>query len=167
MSKLVDQVASYVTLQIDSGVEAVQLFDTWVGCLSVRRLPRLRAAAPRAADGPIRGRVPVIYFGTGNGHLLADTCAAGRTCWPWTGACRWARPGPPSGVTAVQGNLDPIVLCADRAAVERQAALPCSTKPAAGRGTSSIWATASSPKPRWTTCASWSTSSTSDPSRGR
>jgi uroporphyrinogen decarboxylase len=122
MDKLVAQVASYVTLQIDSGVEAVQLFDTWVGCLSVRDfrayvLPHLE----RLMDA-IRGRVPVIYFGTGNGHLLTDTC----TVRPDVLALDWRVPLGETwsslGVTAVQGNLDPIVLCADRAAVERQAA---------------------------------------------
>jgi uroporphyrinogen decarboxylase len=122
MSKLVDQVASYLDLQIDSGAEAVQLFDTWVGCLSVADfreyvLPHLQRLMDR-----IRGRVPVIYFGTGNGHLLADTCAAA----PDVLALDWRVPLGATwtalGLTAVQGNLDPIVLCADRATVERQAA---------------------------------------------
>ncbi len=121
MSKLVEQVTSYLNLQIDSGVDAVQLFDTWVGCLSVfdfRRyvLPYLS----RLLDN-LRGRVPVIYFGTGNGHLLADTVAAG----PDVLALDWRVPLGATwqalGITAVQGNLDPIVLCADRDTVARQA----------------------------------------------
>ena len=121
MDKLVDQVTSYLELQIDAGVEAVQLFDTWVGCLSVgdfRRyvLPHLT----RLIDN-LRGRVPLIYFGTGNGHLLADTCGTR----PDVLALDWRVPLGPAwealGVRSVQGNLDPIVLCADRATVAGQA----------------------------------------------
>jgi len=121
MGKLVTQVTSYLELQIDSGAEAVQIFDTWVGCLSVsdfRRyvLPHLH----RLLDN-LRGRVPLIYFGTGNGHLLSATCEAA----PDVLALDWRVP---LGSTwsslecrAVQGNLDPIVLCADQASVARQA----------------------------------------------
>lgn len=121
MDKLVDQVTSYLMLQIEAGVEAVQIFDTWVGCLSVGDfrhyvLPHLT----RLLDN-LRGRVPVIYFGTGNGHLLADTCRAR----PDVLALDWRVPLGATwrslDVGAVQGNLDPIVLCADRDAVARQA----------------------------------------------
>ena len=55
MTKLVDTVADYVRLQIDAGVDAVQLFDSWIGCLSVRRLPALRRAVQQRADRPYRG----------------------------------------------------------------------------------------------------------------
>jgi uroporphyrinogen decarboxylase len=121
MTKLVDQVTSYLTLQIDAGVEAVQLFDTWVGALSVSDfqdyvLPHLT----RLIDN-LRGRVPVIYFGTGNGHLLADSCRAAPDVLALDWRVPLGRTWSALGVRAVQGNLDPIVLCADRATVARQA----------------------------------------------
>lgn len=121
MDKLVYQVTSYLTLQIDAGVEAVQLFDTWVGALSVSDfgeyvLPHLT----RLIDN-LRGRVPVIYFGTGNGHLLADTCRARPDVLALDWRVPLGRTWSELGVPAVQGNLDPIVLCADRATVARQA----------------------------------------------
>jgi len=121
MDKLVDQVTSYLELQIEAGADAVQIFDTWVGCLSVRDfrhyvLPHLT----RLLDN-LRGRVPIIYFGTGNGHLLADTCRAR----PDVLALDWRVPLGATwhtlGIGAVQGNLDPIVLCADRETVASQA----------------------------------------------
>jgi uroporphyrinogen decarboxylase len=124
MSKLVDQVTSYLALQIDSGVDAVQLFDTWVGCLSVsdfRRyvLPHLKQLIGNL--NRLEKRVPVIYFGTGNGHLLVDSCEAA----PDVMALDWRVPLGATwqalGIGAVQGNLDPIVLCADRATVAAQA----------------------------------------------
>ncbi len=121
MDKLVSQVTSYVGLQIDAGVEAVQLFDTWVGCLSTRDFRRyVLPHLTRLLDN-VRGRVPIIYFGTGNHHLLADTCRAR----PDVLALDWRAPLGATwrslGVTAVQGNLDPIVLCADRETVAREA----------------------------------------------
>ena len=124
LGKLVEQLASYLELQISAGVDAVQLFDTWVGCLSVgdfrrhvlphteRLIQRVRAQHPE---------VPIIYFGTGNGHLLLDVAALE----PDVIALDWRQPLGPAwqelGCGAVQGNLDPMVLCADRAAIAREA----------------------------------------------
>ena len=120
LDKLVDQVASYLLLQINSGVEAVQLFDTWVGNLSVEDfrsyvLPHLKKLLAK-----VQGRVPVIYFGTGNGHLLPDVASLGFDVvafdWRTPLASTWQE----LGFSAVQGNLDPIVLCADQATISSQ-----------------------------------------------
>ncbi len=122
MSKLVNQVSSYLSLQIDSGVDAVQIFDTWVGCLSVADFRRYVLPHLEALVDSLRGRVPVIYFGTGNGHLLQATMAAA----PDVMALDWRVPLGATwetlGVRAVQGNMDPIALCADQATVADQAA---------------------------------------------
>jgi uroporphyrinogen decarboxylase len=124
MSKLVTQVTGYLELQIASGVDAVQIFDTWVGCLSLTDfrtyvLPHLKQLIGNL--GRLERRVPVIYFGTGNAHLLADTCEAPLDVlaldWRVPLGATWQS----LGVRAVQGNLDPIVLCADRATVAAQA----------------------------------------------
>lgn len=122
--KLVHQVGDYLALQISAGVEAVQLFDTWVGNLSVydfnryvrpsleKLLLKLRQVAPD---------VPIIYFGTGNHHLL-DSVAALR---PDVIAFDWRTPLGETwqrlGVPSVQGNLDPIVLCSTPDVVREQA----------------------------------------------
>jgi uroporphyrinogen decarboxylase len=121
MQKLVDSVASYVELQIASGVHAIQLFDSWVGCLSRADYVRYVAVHTRNLMARIRGTVPIIYFGTGNGHLLRDMFATG----PDVMALDWRTPLTETwdslGVTSVQGNLDPIVLCADRDSIADQA----------------------------------------------
>ncbi len=121
MTKLVTQVTSYLELQIAAGVDAVQIFDTWVGCLSVPDFRRYVLPHLERLVANLAGKVPVIYFGTGNGHLLADTCRAS----PDVLALDWRVPLGATwqalGVTAVQGNLDPIVLCADRPTVASQA----------------------------------------------
>ena len=123
LEKLVQQVASYLQLQIASGVDAVQLFDTWVGNLSpldfstyvLPHLERLLALLKPAG-------VPVIYFGTGNNHLLSQIAPLGFdvVAFDWRTPLRatWDA----LGLNAVQGNLDPIVLCADRATVAKQSA---------------------------------------------
>ena len=122
--KLVEQVADYLALQIQAGVEAVQLFDTWVGNLSVADFRRY--VAPSLADlfarlRQVDANVPIIYFGTGNHHLLDDVAALGPDViafdWRTPLGATWSR----LGCRAVQGNLDPIVLCSDRGTVEAQA----------------------------------------------
>ena len=121
LDKLVEQVTSYLLLQIEAGVDAVQLFDTWVGSLSVADFRAYVAPHLKKLLDNLRGRVPVIYFGTGNGHLLDDVAAMGPDVlaldWRVPLKETWTR----TGVSAVQGNLDPIVLCADRSTVEAQA----------------------------------------------
>jgi uroporphyrinogen decarboxylase len=121
LDKLVAQVTSYVELQIEAGVDAVQLFDTWVGSLSVTDFRAYVAPHLKKLLDNLRGRVPIIYFGTGNGHLLDEVAAMSPDVlaldWRVPLAETWDR----TGVKAVQGNLDPIVLCADRATVEAQA----------------------------------------------
>ena len=110
-------------LQISAGVDAVQLFDTWAGCLSVADFRRYVLPHTKRLIEGLSGQVPVIYFGTGNGHLLDDVLQAG----PDVLALDWRVPLGETwdrlGCTAVQGNLDPIALCADRATVASQAQL--------------------------------------------
>ena len=123
MSKLVDSVASYVHLQFASGVDAVQLFDSWVGCLCVDDYRRYVAPHTRRLMTKIRkwGQVTLIYFATDNMHLIDDMYATG----PDLMALDWRTPLRETwdrlGSHAIQGNMDPIVLCADKDTVSREA----------------------------------------------
>jgi uroporphyrinogen decarboxylase len=123
LDKLVTQVTSYLQLQITAGVEAVQLFDTWAGCLSVADFRRYVFPHTQRLIGSLKGKVPVIYFGTGNGHLLEQVLQADPDVlaldWRVPLGETWSR----LGCRAVQGNLDPIALCADQATVAHQAQL--------------------------------------------
>ena len=111
MDKLVDTVADYVRLQIASGAQAIQLFDSWVGCLSMADYERYVAPATRRLMLSIQGKVPIIYFGTGNAHLLDAMYATGPDLmaldWRVPLVGTWDR----LGSRAIQGNLDPIALC--------------------------------------------------------
>ncbi|MEM8768368.1 MAG: uroporphyrinogen decarboxylase [Pseudomonadota bacterium] len=121
LEKLVVQVASYLKLQIAAGVDAVQIFDTWVGSLSLADFEAYVKPQLKALFDELRCEVPIIYFGTGNGHLLESVASLD----PEVLALDWRVPlletWERTGAQAVQGNLDPIVLCADRATVEAQA----------------------------------------------
>jgi len=108
MERLVRVVAAYLNAQIAAGADAVQLFDSWVGCLSpadyrAHVLPHVRALIAALTPG-----TPVIHFGTGTAGLLEAMRAAGGHVigldWRVDLDAAWARLGHD---VAVQGNLDP------------------------------------------------------------
>ena len=121
MDKLVDTVADYVQLQIASGAQAIQLFDSWVGCLSLADYERYVAPATRRLMERIQGKLPIIYFGTGNAHLLDAMYATGPDLmaldWRVPLVATWDR----LGSRAIQGNLDPIALCGEPGSMINQA----------------------------------------------
>ncbi|MDT7041481.1 uroporphyrinogen decarboxylase [Candidatus Nitronereus thalassa] len=122
LEKFSDVVTNYLLVQIDAGAQAIQLFDSWVGCLSpgdyeeyalphvTRIIDRLRSAG-----------VPLIYFGTGTSTLLPLMKKAGSDVvgldWHVQLDEAWARLGYD---VAVQGNLDPVVLYAPVEEIDRR-----------------------------------------------
>ncbi|MFK7912524.1 MAG: uroporphyrinogen decarboxylase [Pseudomonadales bacterium] len=124
MEKLTTQLISYLCFQMDAGAEAIQLFDTWVGSLSIQDFQtyvRVHTTRLIKALKDYRPDLPVIYFGTGNAHLLPEIAAIG----PDVLALDWRTPMAETRAAlqlkSVQGNLDPIVLCADKATIKTQA----------------------------------------------
>ena len=121
MEKLVRQLVSYLQLQISAGVEAVQLFDTWVGNLSIQDYTTFVHPYLERMLQLLGNAVPVIYFGTGNSHLLpsVSTLPFDVLAFDWRTplVTTWEL----LGCKAVQGNLDPIILCAEQRAIGQQA----------------------------------------------
>lgn len=121
MTRITACVIDYMNYQIDAGVQAVQLFDSWVGCLSPADYREYVLPHTRRLMQEISGRVPVIHFGTGNPALVPLMAEAGGDVL----ALDWRTPlmqaWDETGVASVQGNMDPIVLCAERPAVEAKA----------------------------------------------
>jgi uroporphyrinogen decarboxylase len=117
MSKISDAVIDYVQVQIAAGVQAMQLFDSWVGALGVSEYQRFVLPHSSRVIKAIQGTVPIIHFGTGNPALLPDMA----TCGAEVMALDWRAPLKSTwdalGVRAVQGNLDPIALLAEERAV--------------------------------------------------
>jgi uroporphyrinogen decarboxylase len=133
LGKLADLVGRYLAAQARAGAQALQLFDSWVGCLSPADyrtyvLPHSRRAlALAAASG-----VPIIHFGTGTAPFLEDFAGAGGDVigvdWRIPLDEAWGRIG---DTRALQGNLDPAALLAP--APERDARVRDILARAAGR----------------------------------
>jgi uroporphyrinogen decarboxylase len=111
MARLADLTGDYLAAQIDAGVEAVQLFDSWVGALAPADYREFVLPHTRQAFGRLRSGTPVIHFGTGTAGLLEAMQAAGGDVigldWRVDIGAAWQRLGRD---VAVQGNLDPAVL---------------------------------------------------------
>ncbi len=114
MEKLTDSLVAYLLAQVRAGAQAVQLFDSWVGCLSpadyrdfVFSFSRKIFQSLRAVD------VPCIHFGTGTGDLLPLMREAGGDVigadWRVYLDDAWEKIGSSAGI---QGNLDPLTLMA-------------------------------------------------------
>jgi uroporphyrinogen decarboxylase len=109
--KLATIVADYLTAQIEAGVDAVQVFDSWVGTLSPADYREFALPHTRRIFDAIAHRVPTIHFGTGTATILEDLRDAGGDVigvdWRIPIDDAWERIG---ADRAVQGNLDPTVL---------------------------------------------------------
>ena len=110
-----------LALQAAAGADALQLFDSWVGCLAPGDyreyvLPYTRHALALAAEAG----VPIIHFGTGTATLLEAMAEAGGDVigvdWRIPLDAAWAR----IGDRAIQGNLDPAALLAPREELGRR-----------------------------------------------
>jgi uroporphyrinogen decarboxylase len=113
---LADVVSDYLRAQVEAGVQAVQLFDSWIGALDEADyrefvLPHVG----RIFEGLDGLDVPQIHFGTATGHLLGLQREAGGTVvgvdWRTPLDEGWERAGLD---VAIQGNLDPTLLFAPR-----------------------------------------------------
>ncbi|WAJ47069.1 uroporphyrinogen decarboxylase [Mycobacterium sp. Aquia_216] len=123
MSKLTDLTVEFLRGQINAGVDAIQVFDSWAGTLSLADyrqyvLPHSSRVFATLAEH----RLPMTHFGVGTAELLGAMGEAGASVvgvdWrtSLTDAAGRVRPG-----TALQGNLDPVVVLAGWPVVERAA----------------------------------------------
>ena len=115
MSKLVAVTTAYSADQVRAGADAIQIFDSWVGCLSLedyRRyaLPHVTVMVKQLQ----KTGVPIIYFGTDSATLLPAMEESGADVigldWRIPLDEGWSRI---DHKAAVQGNLDPVLLFAE------------------------------------------------------
>ncbi|MBI4704664.1 MAG: uroporphyrinogen decarboxylase [Deltaproteobacteria bacterium] len=114
LGKVGEVVRRFLRAQVAAGAQAVQLFDSWVGALCTTDYRRHVLAHSRAVLHDLaQTGVPVIHFGVGTSHLLEAQCEAGGTVigvdWRLPLDVAWQRIG---HNRAIQGNLDPLLLCA-------------------------------------------------------
>ena len=104
-------VADYLVAQVEAGVDAVQVFDSWVGALSPADYREFAMPHTRRIFDAIGGRVPTIHFGVGTATILEAIRDAGGDVigvdWRSPLDEAWERIGYDH---AVQGNLDPTLL---------------------------------------------------------
>jgi len=123
---IADSTITYLSRQIEAGVEAVQLFDSWSGSLSPAQFERWVIAPTArivAALHELHPDIPVICFPKGAGGKLpayaretgADAIGLDETVDPI-----WAHANLPAGLP-VQGNLDPLALIAGGESLDRAA----------------------------------------------
>ena len=112
MNKLTEVVSGYMLAQISVGVDAVQLFDSWVGSLSPSVYRQfVQPYSQRIFEAIKQTGTPAIHFGTGTASLLDLMTEAGGDIisidWRMDLDTAWAHIGYDRGI---QGNLDPTLL---------------------------------------------------------
>ncbi len=114
MRKLVSVVAEYAAEQVRAGADVIQIFDSWVGCLSVDDYRRyVLAPVTDLVKRLQRSGAPIIYFGTDSATLLPAMKETGAEVI----GLDWRIPLDEGWRSlefrgAVQGNLDPVLLFA-------------------------------------------------------
>jgi uroporphyrinogen decarboxylase len=123
LGKLVKVAGEYAAQQVSVGADVIQIFDSWVGCLSVedyRRyvLPQTKELVMRLQQSG----APIIYFGTDSATLLPSMRETGAEVigldWRIPLDEGWGKVGAGAGV---QGNLDPVALFADWTEIQSRA----------------------------------------------
>src|ERR1700733_6721260 len=124
MRKLVVVAAAYAADQVRAGADVIQIFDSWVGCLSVEDYRRYVLSHVIGMVTQLQKTgAPIIYFGTDSATLLPAMKETGADVigldWRIPLNEGWARL---DYECAVQGNLDPVLLFADWKELKSRAA---------------------------------------------
>jgi uroporphyrinogen decarboxylase len=121
METLSDAIVDYLSMQIDAGAQAVQLFDSWVGCLAPADyrqyvLPHVQKIFIALKDTG----VPRIHFGTDTAGLLPDISSLDCEVIGLDWRIDIAQAKAALGNKILQGNLDPVVMLADGKIIHTQ-----------------------------------------------
>jgi len=121
MEKISRMLIQYLNAQIRAGVQAVQVFDSWVGCLSPADYEEYVLPYSQKVINGVDPSVPLIHFATSNATLLELMKRAGGNVigvdWRIDIRKAWERLGYD---VAIQGNLDPVVLFGSVGLIERE-----------------------------------------------
>jgi uroporphyrinogen decarboxylase len=122
MEKLSRALVKHLNAQAEAGAQALQIFDSWVGCLSPADYKEFVQPYMKYIFENVTKDAPIIHFGTGTATLLELMTEAGGDVigvdWHSNLDEAWAKIGYDK---AVQGNLDPVTLFAPREALLEKA----------------------------------------------
>jgi uroporphyrinogen decarboxylase len=121
MEKLAEVLIRYLNSQVRAGAQALQLFDSWVGCLSPQDYEEYVLPYSKKVIDNVDKSVPFIHFATSSSTLLEGMKRAGGDVigLDWRVDLReaWGRVGHD---VAVQGNLDPVILFGPVERIEKE-----------------------------------------------
>ena len=122
MNRMVDSLGDYLNAQIAAGCQAVQIFDSWAGCLSPSDYREYVQPYTKKLIDAVNPDTPVINFLTGNPALLEDQVSAGGDVIgiDWRVDLAEARKIVGND-RAIQGNLDPVSIYADLPTLKKRA----------------------------------------------
>ncbi|HMK61955.1 MAG TPA: uroporphyrinogen decarboxylase [Dissulfurispiraceae bacterium] len=123
MEKLTEAVISYLLAQIDAGVDAVQVFDSWVGSLSPLDFDIFALPYVQKIIAAVKNRVPVIYFAFNGSAMLSRVKLSGADVV----GLDWRIEAEDAVKVlghdcSIQGNLDPCILFGSRELIKERAA---------------------------------------------
>jgi uroporphyrinogen decarboxylase len=121
MEKLSEVLIRYLNAQVRAGAQAIQLFDSWVGCLNPSDYEKYVLPYSKRVIKGVEKRVPLIHFATDSATLLERMKRAGGEVigvdWRVDLKEAWRRLGYD---VAIQGNLDPVVLLGPVDLIEKE-----------------------------------------------
>jgi len=122
MEKLSDLIIVYLISQVNAGIQAIQIFDSWVGCLSEEDYQNFVLPYSKKIFSSLQeSSVPLIHFGTNTAGMLKTfssvDCDVVSVDWRMPLAKAWKEIGYDK---AIQGNLDPAALLSDFSSIKKR-----------------------------------------------
>ena len=119
MDRLTPTIIAFLELQLDAGIDAMQLFDSWAGYLNERDYREFVLPYSTQILKAAEGRVPRIHFGVGTGELLGAMSEAGSEVMGVDYRVSMDAAAASVDADILQGNLDPALLFAGDNAVRQ------------------------------------------------
>ncbi|MDO5033111.1 uroporphyrinogen decarboxylase [Corynebacterium sp.] len=117
MERLTPTIVSFLELQVEAGIDAMQLFDSWAGYLNERDYRKFVLPYSTRILKAVEGRIPRIHFGVGTGELLGAMSEAGSEVMGVDYRVSMDAAARRVQAKVLQGNLDPALLFAGEDAV--------------------------------------------------
>lgn len=122
MQKLSNIIIKYLNIQVIKGAQALQLFDSWVGCLSEKDYKEYVLPYTKFICENTRAKtVPLIHFGTNTAGLLESfssvNCDVISIDWRISIDKAWKEI---KYEKAIQGNLDPVLMFSDFSLIKKR-----------------------------------------------
>lgn len=120
MERFTTSIIDYLNAQVAAGADALQIFDSWIGCLSESDYRKHVFPHMKRIFDSIDRSVPSIHFGTGNPALYPAMKEAGGDVIGIDFRADLAKTWDETGAKAIMGNIDPVYILAEPPALENE-----------------------------------------------